>query len=126
MSRRPSLLAAVACLSVLAGLVSGCGDTTATRDTTSSSKGTVAEITVAAASDLRPAFDDLGASFTARTGTKVTFSYGSSGQLRTQILNGAPFDLFASASTAFVDEIISAGRGRADTRADYAYGRIAL
>lgn len=131
MSRRSTLLAAVAGLSVLAGLVSACAGDTAPSDTISSPNATVreitvAEITVAAASDLRPAFDDLGASFTARTGTKVTFSYGSSGQLRTQILNGAPFDLFASASTAFVDEIISAGRGRVGTRADYAYGRIVL
>jgi molybdate transport system substrate-binding protein len=87
---------------------------------------TVAEITVAAASDLRPAFEELGAAFTAQTRTKVTFSFGSSGQLRQQIINGAPFDLFASADVAYVDEVIKSGRGVAATKADYAFGRIVL
>lgn len=83
-------------------------------------------ITVAAASDLRPAFEQLGADFTAQTGIPVTFSFGSSGQLREQILNGAPFDLYASANVEFVDEVVAAGRGRPETRADYAEGRIVL
>ncbi|WP_291379940.1 molybdate ABC transporter substrate-binding protein [Demequina sp.] len=84
------------------------------------------EITVAAASDLRPAFEELGATFEAETGTKVTFSFGSSGQLREQILGGAPFDLFASANVEFVDDVIEGGRGVATTKADYASGRIVL
>ncbi|MCB2412445.1 molybdate ABC transporter substrate-binding protein [Demequina sp. TTPB684] len=86
----------------------------------------VEEITVAAASDLRPAFEELGEVFEASTGTKVTFSFGSSGQLREQILNGAPFDLFASADVAYVDDVIASGRGVAATKADYAMGRIVL
>lgn len=90
------------------------------------SRHDVAAITVAAASDLRPAFEELGAHFTAEAGTKVTFSFGSSGQLREQIINGAPFDLFASANVSFVDEVIDAGRGIAATKADYALGRIVL
>jgi molybdate transport system substrate-binding protein len=84
------------------------------------------EITVAAASDLRLAFEELGGRFTADTGTPVTFSFGSSGQLREQIINGAPFDLFASANVDFVDAVIQAGRGVAETRADYGVGRLAL
>lgn len=86
----------------------------------------VPEITVAAASDLRPAFEELGAKFTEATGTKVTFSFGSSGQLREQVINGAPFDLFASANVAFVDEVIAEGRGVAETKADYAFGRVVI
>ncbi len=83
-------------------------------------------ITVAAASDLRFAFDELGDAFTAETGIEVTFAYGSSGQLREQIINGAPFDLFASANVDFVDDVIEAGRGIEETKADYAVGRIVL
>ena len=83
-------------------------------------------ITVAAASDLRFAFEELGESFTADTGIEVTFSFGSSGLLREQIINGAPFDLFASANVEFVDAVIDAGRGLADTQRDYAYGRLVL
>ncbi|MCX7620971.1 MAG: molybdate ABC transporter substrate-binding protein [Acidimicrobiales bacterium] len=84
------------------------------------------EIKVAAASDLRPAFEELGEKFRQRSGINVVFSFGSSGQLREQILNGAPFDLFASANVEFVDEVIGAGRGIAETKADYALGRIVL
>lgn len=84
------------------------------------------EILVAAASDLRPPFEELGSLFTEETGTEVTFSFGSSGQLREQILNGAPFHLFASANVDYVDAVIAAGRGRPDSKAYYATGRLAL
>ena len=83
-------------------------------------------ITVAAASDLRQAFGELGAEFTKETGVTVEFSFGSSGQLREQIINGAPFDVYASANSAYVDDVISSGKGDAKTRAVYAIGRLAL
>lgn len=117
MTKRHHLIAAVVVVSTLAA----CGS-----DDGGNSPDTVTEITVAAASDLRPAFEELGAAFEEATGTKVTFSFGSSGQLREQIVNGAPFDLFASANVAFVDAVIEAGRGDPATKADYAYGRIVL
>ena len=85
-----------------------------------------AGITVAAASDLRPAFEELGRRFTEETGTPVTFSFGSSGLLREQIVNGAPFDVFASADEAYVDAVIEAGAGDAETKAEYGRGRLAL
>ena len=85
-----------------------------------------AGINVAAASDLRPAFEELGMAFTAATGIPVTFTFGSSGQLRQQIVNGAPFDLFASANVAFVDDVVASGRGDASTVTDYAVGRSVL
>ncbi len=90
------------------------------------SSPTTAGITVAAASDLRPAFEELGRLFTEATGTPVTFSFGSSGLLREQIVNGAPFDVFASADDAQVDAVIEAGVGDAGTRAEYGRGRLAL
>jgi molybdate transport system substrate-binding protein len=89
--------------------------------------GAAAEaITVAAASDLRPAFEELGTAFTSETGIAVTYSFGSSGLLREQIINGAPFDLFASANVAFIDDVLAAGRGDADSVALYGRGRIVL
>jgi molybdate transport system substrate-binding protein len=108
-------------LLVLVLAAAGCGDD----DDAAPADGGRA-ITVAAASDLRFAFEDLGERFTAETGIEVTFSFGSSGQLREQIINGAPFDVFASANVEFVDAVIDAGRGVADTKADYGIGRIAL
>ena len=83
-------------------------------------------ITVAAASDLRQAFGELGAAFTNQTGATVEFSFGSSGQLREQIINGAPFDVYASANSAYVDDVINAGKGDATTRVVYTMGRLAL
>jgi molybdate transport system substrate-binding protein len=89
--------------------------------------GPVADsIIVAAASDLRPAFEKLGTAFTEQTGIEVTFSFGSSGLLREQIINGAPFDLFASANVDYVDQVVMAGRGRSETVARYGIGRIVL
>jgi molybdate transport system substrate-binding protein len=81
---------------------------------------------VAAAADLRPAFTLLGEEFEATTGTPVTFSFGSSGQLAQQIIEGAPMDVFASADAGFVDAVLDAGRGDPDARATYAYGRIVV
>jgi molybdate transport system substrate-binding protein len=108
---------------VVAVAAAGCGSDGAAGAREGSSPPS---ITVAAASDLRFAFEELGARFEDETGTAVTFSFGSSGQLREQILNGAPFDVFASANVAFVDAVLAAGRGRPETKADYAFGRLAL
>ena len=85
-----------------------------------------AELLVAGASDLRPAFERIGKLFAAETGTKVTFSFGSSGQLAQQIRGGAPFDVFASADVALVDKVVSDGFGDGRTKSTYAYGRLAL
>ena len=63
------------------------------------------EITVAAASDLAFAFQELGELFEQETGVKVIFNFGSTGQLAQQIEQGAPFDLFAAANVSFVDEL---------------------
>lgn len=118
--RRARLLCAL--LTCIALPASGCR---AARPTEAAGAEPVA-ITVAAASDVRLAFEELGRGFTERTGHRVTFSFGSSGQLRTQILNGAPFDLFASANIEYVDDVVDAGRGDPETRAEYAFGRLAL
>jgi molybdate transport system substrate-binding protein len=85
-----------------------------------------AAITVAAASDLRPAFGEIGEAFTSRTGIAVTFTFGSSGQLSRQIINGAPYDLLASANVAYASDVIDSGRGVASSLTDYAVGRLVL
>jgi molybdate transport system substrate-binding protein len=84
------------------------------------------EIKVAAASDLMFAFKDVGDAFEKQTGKHVTFSFGSSGNLAKQIANGAPFDVFAAANAAFVDEAVTAGACDGATKAMYARGRIVV
>jgi molybdate transport system substrate-binding protein len=84
----------------------------------------VTEIKVGAASDLAFAFTEVGKLFEQQTGGKVTFSFGSTGQLAKQISEGAPFDVFAAANVSFVDEVVKSGACRADTKALYARGRV--
>ncbi len=84
------------------------------------------ELTVAAASDLKFAFTEIGALYEQETGNKVIFSFGSTGQLAQQIENGAPFDLFAAANVSFVDDLAQKNIVIPDTVALYALGRIVL
>ena len=81
---------------------------------------------VAAASDLQFAFTEIGEQFEAETGQKVTFTYGSTGNLTTQIENGAPFDILAAANVSFVESLTEQGLTIPDTQQLYAQGRIVL
>lgn len=89
-------------------------------------KADKAEILVAAAADLQPAFEELGRVFAAEQGINVRFSFGSTGNLTRQIENGLPADLFAAANVAFIERLEQQGLIIADTKALYARGRIAL
>ena len=95
----------------------------ACRNAPSSAK---AELTVAAASDLTPAFEEIGREFEAREKTKVVFVFGSTGLLTRQIENGAPFDVFAAANVSYIDQLQQKGFIVPDTKRVYARGRITM
>ena len=85
------------------------------------------EITVAAAADLRPAFEEIIASFQqSHPGTAVKVTYGSSGNFFQQIQNGAPFDLFFSANEDYPKRLDSAGLIVPGSCHQYARGKIVL
>jgi molybdate transport system substrate-binding protein len=84
------------------------------------------DLRVAAASDLQFAMNDLVSSFERNTGKRVDVSYGSSGNFRAQIANGAPFDVFFSADAQYPNMLISAGLADSDSLYVYAHGRLAL
>src|SRR5690606_37575421 len=84
------------------------------------------QVYVAAAADLTHAFEELGQRYSARTGAELAFTFGSSGLLAKQIVQGAPFDLCAAANVAFVEQTVSRGACDGGTQAPYARGRIAL
>ncbi len=84
------------------------------------------DVTIAAAASLSSAFRTLGDRFTAQTGVPVTFSFAATGTLSEQIRNGAPFDVFAAADTAHVDQLIQKGFVLADSRTVFAYGELVL
>lgn len=110
--------------------ISACATSTKPMDnqtdngTASPNFSTANEITVAAASDLTNAFTEIGKLFEQQTGTKVTFSFGSTGQLADQIENGAPFDVFAAANVSFLDRLIDSGDIIPDSKQLYAIGRV--
>ena len=81
--------------------------------------------TVAAASDLKFALEAVAAQFQQQTGQSVRLVFGSSGNFKTQILQGAPFHLFLSADERFVFELADAGKTEDRGRA-YALGRIGI
>jgi molybdate transport system substrate-binding protein len=81
---------------------------------------------VAAAADLQFAMSDLAGRFEKKTGTKVAVSYGSSGNFRAQIENGAPFDLFFSADVFYPQQLVSAGLADAQSLCVYARGHLVL
>ena len=89
-------------------------------------KGPGGEIHVAAAADLQTVLPGLAAEYERTTGVKVVASYGSSGTLATQILNGAPFDLFLAADFVYPEKIVAAGMADTKTPTQYARGTLVL
>ncbi|HZS46350.1 MAG TPA: molybdate ABC transporter substrate-binding protein [Blastocatellia bacterium] len=85
-----------------------------------------ATITIAAAADLGPAFNEISKAFEQSTGIKAIVSLGSTGLLTKQIENGAPMDVFAAANTSYIDNLDREGLVITDTKAVYARGQITL
>jgi molybdate transport system substrate-binding protein len=99
--------AVVAALTV--GVTAGSASATASAGHVEASKPT-GSITVSAASSLTEVFNQLGRQFQKQyKGTTVTFNFGSSSTLETQIQQGAPADVFASADTTNMDKLSAAG-----------------
>jgi len=99
---------------------------TACKDKQVSTVPAQGELAVAAASDLTPAFEELGREFESTSKTKVIFMFGSTGLLTKQIENGAPVDLFAAANVSYIDQLDQKGLIVPDSRTIYARGRITL
>jgi molybdate transport system substrate-binding protein len=113
-------------LVVVACMAAACGSGGPAGGGDGSSGGPINELVVAAASDLRPVFDELARGHEADTGTRVTLVYGSSGLLARQAIEGAPFDVFASADTARAEAVASALPGDRSPPVPFATGRLVL
>jgi molybdate transport system substrate-binding protein len=100
----------------------------AARATGQSPSGSAAAgtVQVAAAADLQFAMQDLIAACRARTGIRVTATYGSSGNFYSQITNGAPFDVLFSADIGYPERLEQAGLAPAGSTRLYAIGRIVV
>jgi molybdate transport system substrate-binding protein len=85
-----------------------------------------APLRVAAAADLAHAFDEIRPAFVAQTSGELTVTLGSTGLLARQITEGAPFDLFLAANSAYVDQVVKAGACDGATAHSYARGRLVI
>jgi len=91
-----------------------------------SSSASAQGITVAAAADLNYALKELAARFEKNTGEKVTLSFGSSGNLFSQIQSGASYDLFFSADEKYPQTLAAAGLLDPASLRRYAVGHLVL
>lgn len=95
-TRRWSIVWLVGLLAVIA-----CGE---------SGDSTENELLVSAAASLTDAFGEIEAAFEdVNPNVDVVLNFGPSSGLREQILEGAPADVFASANTSNMDQIVAAG-----------------
>ncbi len=83
-------------------------------------------LTVVAAADLKYAMAEVVEQFrAARPGDRIEVIYGSSGKFYTQIVNGAPFDLYFSADIDYPRRLEAQGLTAGPVR-PYATGRLVL
>lgn len=81
---------------------------------------------IAAAADLRYALDDIIAVYREQhPDADIEVVYGSSGKMTTQIINGAPYDLFFSADIAYPRKLKEYGMTAMEPEV-YALGRIVI
>jgi molybdate transport system substrate-binding protein len=116
---RKSLIGAVATLGLVMA-AAGCGGSSSASSSAppdSTASGTLTgTLHVFAAASLTEAFTTLGKQFeAAHPEVKVVFNFGASSTLAQQINQGAPADVFASASTKNMGQVVSTGGAKDST-----------
>ncbi len=85
------------------------------------------KLTVFAAASLKEAFTQIGSDFAAtQPGSQVAFSFAGSQQLATQLGQGAPADVFASASGSQMAAAIKSGRVVSGTQQTFTRNRLII
>ena len=83
------------------------------------------DLSVAAAANVRFALEEIEKVFEKKTKLRININYSSSGKLSTQIIQGAPFDVFVSADEEYPKNLQKAG-ATANTPKVYACGTLVL
>ncbi len=83
-------------------------------------------VRVAAATNFARAARAIGAAFEQETGGRVRFSFGATGQLYAQIVQGAPFEVFLAADSERPKRAEHGGLAVQGSRRTYAVGRLVL
>lgn len=107
-------IGATCLVAALAACAADATDGTGSAPTSVGNSGSAAdlrgEITVLAAASLTDVLAEIGTRFEAEhPGVTVTFSFGASSELATQVVEGAPADVLATASTATMEPVVAAG-----------------
>lgn len=85
------------------------------------------ELIVSAAASLSNVLQELGSEFAkANPGEKLIFNFGASGSLLQQMKNGAPVDIFASASQKDMDKAAEMGLLAPESRRNFTANRLVL
>ena len=84
------------------------------------------QITIAAAADMNAALPELAAEYEKQSGNSAKLAFGSSGNLFSQIQNGAPFDLFFSADEDYPRQLVEAGLSERSSLYRYAVGKLVV
>jgi len=87
---------------------------------------TQGSITIFAAASLTDVVEELAARFEESTGIVVATNLASSGMLAQQIIAGAPADVFLSANTDWMSEVVKAGYAGVENVADFADNRLVV
>jgi molybdate transport system substrate-binding protein len=105
-------LAGATAVAVLGLTACGGGPKTASPQPGTSGSGVTGTVTAFAAASLTESFTKIGKDFeAANPGAKVTFNFAGSSALATQVNQGAPADVFASAAPANMKTVTDAGNG---------------
>lgn len=83
------------------------------------------KITVAVAANLQYTIEALKEEFNKTDNTKIEVVLGASGKLTQQIMQGAPFNIFISADTAYPEKLAAAGFATEPAK-EYAQGLLVL
>jgi molybdate transport system substrate-binding protein len=90
------------------------------------SNADAADTNVAVAANFTDAANEIATAFQQKTGHQAVLSFGSSGQLYTQITQDAPFQIMLSADEARPKKLVADGLAVADSRFTYAIGKLVL
>lgn len=102
--------AAAVAIAATASLLAGACGSEKPAATSTTPAGVTGNITVFAAASLTESFTQIGRDFeAANPGATVTFNFAGSSALATQINQGAPADVFASASPSTMKTVTDAG-----------------
>lgn len=85
-----------------------------------------AQTNVAVAANFTDAAKEIAAAFRQKTGHEAVLSFGSSGQVYTQITQDAPFQIMLSADDERPKKLVEDGLGIASSRFTYAIGKLVL